>query len=154
MAKRPEAILVDAHNLLHRHPLGPGLRRDAETMRRALEDRLAGRKRIHLFYDGGPNGLAARSVRHGLQLHYSGAGSADDDIVGWLNRHQNQRVQVVTADGDLRRRCQVRGATVLHPDAFNDKFLRELDQPADRNRGAPPAHEVDEWLDVFGDEAY
>ena len=89
MAKPADAILVDAHNLLYRrNDIGPGLDRDAEATRRALEDRLIGRKRIWLFYDGGPGGRRTHNERHGLQIIYSGGNrEADDLIVGWLARH-------------------------------------------------------------------
>lgn len=166
MAKRPDAILVDVHNLLHRQSdWSRHLREDAEAARLAFEAGLRRRQGLWLFYDGGPQGRAQELVRGGARVVYGGARvfygvarSADDCIVAWLYRHQRIRAVVVTADAELRRRCRTLGAQHWSPASFWQRFHQHTDRSGNENdeadRGPPPAHEVADWLELFGDEEF
>jgi len=146
--------LVDGHNLLYRDPeLQRYMPEDPERARKALERRLAGRARTHLFYDGGPGGRPSRAHRQGLELHYSGAGSADDAIVAWLRAHPDRRSVVITTDRELAARARAHGAQVAGSRALGGGE-RGDDAPMvdDGDRGPPSPNEVDQWLREFGAE--
>jgi hypothetical protein len=151
-------MLVDAHNLLYPdRELGRHMVEEPERARRALELRLAGRPRIHLFYDGGPGGQPSRQQRQGLEIHYSGTGSADDQIIAWLQSHPDRRCIVVTADRELAARARAHGATIASAKILDGPSKpqpqqRTRRQHDDDDRGPPPPNEVDDWLRWFGVE--
>jgi len=144
-------LLIDAHNVIHHAAALRRLMHEPERARAALEALLAGRRDVLLFYDGGPGGVPTHSVRGGLRIDYSGSGDADDRIVAWLRGHPGVPVAVVSDDGGLRRRAQPLGAVLLS----TRRFLATL------RVGATPAlvvkpdhvppHEVDMWLQEFGE---
>ena len=140
--------LIDGHNLLYRDP---ALRRflpdDPQRAHHGLERRLAGRARVVVFYDGGPDGREARHHRHGLELHYSGAGDADDLIVAWLRRHPERQAVVVTADRELAGRARAHGARVV---TGLDADPAPGGSASAEDRGPPSPAEVDHWLRLFG----
>jgi hypothetical protein len=145
-------VLVDAHNVMYRHPPWQRLiEADAEAARAAFEQRLAGRANLHLFYDGGPGGEARSAWRHGLHLDYAGSASADDRIVRWLQLNAARRAVVVSDDRELQRRARALGAAVM-PVA---EFLAGLPRvpPGEAGRGAISAAEADQWYRIFyGDD--
>lgn len=148
-------VLVDAHNLLYPdRELGRHMVEDPERARRALEQRLAGRSRIHLFYDGGPGGQPSRQQRHGLEIHYSGAGSADDQIIAWLRAHPDRRSVVVTADRELAGRARAHGATIAGAGILDVQAVppAATQRPGveDADRRPPSPGEVEDWLRWFG----
>jgi len=152
-ARHHRHLLVDGHNLIHHDA---GLRRfvDADMGRahRVLERRLHGRKRVHLFYDGGPDG-ARRTHRGGLDIHYTGGGSADDAIVAWLQAHPGLPATVVTDDRELAGRCRAHGARVQATASLaGDGPSAAAADGSEPDRGPPPPDEVDGWLEAFGGE--
>ncbi|MDA3962661.1 MAG: NYN domain-containing protein [Planctomycetota bacterium] len=147
-------LLLDGHNILHQHPEFRRFMLDEpERGRRALEQALQGTARCHLFYDGGPGGAASRTHRRGLDIHYSGAGSADDAIVAALRAGGGSGCDVVTDDRELAGRARAHGARVLAVGGFirnvhaGDANGEGADDP---QRGPPPPGEVDHWLRAFG----
>jgi uncharacterized protein len=141
-------VLVDAHNVLHQDPTLRPLMNDPEQARTALEQLLAGRNHLHLFYDGGPGGEVRTSHRQGIAVDYAGTGEADDRIVRWLQTNHSRRAVVVTDDAELRRRVRTLGAGVQDARGFLDGLRRERDPR--ESRGPLSPGEVDEWMRIFG----
>ena len=141
-------VLVDAHNVLHQDPELRPLMVEPERARGELERLLAGRRSVHLFYDGGPGGTVRTSHRQGLAVDYAGTGEADDRIIRWLQVNATRRAVVVSDDAELRRRARTLGAGVLDARGFLDGLRRERDPREDRGPLTPA--EVDEWMRIFG----
>jgi predicted RNA-binding protein with PIN domain len=141
-------VLVDAHNVLHQDPTLRPLMNEPERARSELEQLLAGRNHLHLFYDGGPGGEVRSSHRQGLAVDYAGTGEADDRIVRWLQTNHSRRAVVVTDDAELRRRVRTLGAAVQDARGFLAGLRRERDPR--ENRGPLSPGEVDEWMKIFG----
>lgn len=143
-------VLVDAHNVLHHDPILRALMHEPERARSEMEQLLAGRQQLHLFYDGGPGGEVRTSHRQGLAVDYAGTGEADDRIVRWLQVNATRRALVVTDDADLRRRVRTLGAAVADARGFLEPLRRQHDPR--ENRGPLSPSEVDEWMKIFGIE--
>ena len=141
-------VLVDAHNVLHQDPVLRPLMVEPERARGELERLLAGRRSVHLFYDGGPGGEVRTSHRQGLAVDYAGSGEADDRIIRWLQTNATRRAVVVSDDAELRRRARTLGAGLLDARGFLDGLRREHDPREDRGPLSPA--EVDEWMRIFG----
>ncbi|HEX3132181.1 MAG TPA: NYN domain-containing protein [Planctomycetota bacterium] len=141
-------VLVDAHNVLHQDPTLRPLMNEPERARAELEQLLAGRTHLHLFYDGGPGGEVRTSHRQGLAVDYAGTGEADNRIVHWLQTNHSRRAIVVTDDAELRRRVRTLGAGVQDARGFLDGLRRDRDPR--ENRGPLSPGEVDEWMRIFG----
>ena len=141
-------VLVDAHNVLHHDPILRVRMHEPERARSEMEQLLAGRQHLHLFYDGGPGGEVRTSHRQGLAIDYAGTGEADDRIVRWLQVNATRRALVVSDDADLRRRVRTLGAAVADARGFLEPLRRQHDPR--ESRGPLSPGEVDEWMKIFG----
>ncbi len=150
---RPEAILIDAHNLLYADAaLRALMHRDQEAARRELLERLGDAAATWVFFDGGPGGVTSATMHGRIHVDWSGPHSADDRIIAWLTRHPGTRALVVTDDRPLAARCRHAGARVQSCVAFLAGLdVREDERtPADGKPPLPDADEVAYWLRQFG----
>jgi predicted RNA-binding protein with PIN domain len=148
-------MLIDGHNVIHQDALLRPLAAEIERAHGELEQLLAERSRITVFYDGGPGGNTHTLRRHGLTIDYSGASEADDRIVRWLLFNPNVRALVVTDDRGLAGRVRTLGARILPVRGFLDAFRSQRAATSTDRQPLTPA-EVEEWMRIFGleDEAH
>lgn len=147
---RSARILVDAHNVCY---ADAHLRRlmleDPERARHALEARIGERSRVLCFFDGGPGGRSGPRWRQGRTGHDSGAGcEADDQLIRWLQDHQEESCCVVTRDRHLGERARALGARLVDNDAFLEWLAPE--QPPVHEDHSAAEGDVDFWLTTFG----
>src|SRR6478752_964310 len=113
---------LDGNNLIG---LARGVSRPSEEDRRSflaeVADRLrATTARIVVFFDG--PGERTSSLGS-LTVREAGAGGADDAILREIARARAPReITVVTADRGLARQAGDRGATILSPEEFWNRF--------------------------------
>jgi hypothetical protein len=122
---------------------------DPESARHLLEELLADKPHMHVFYDGGPDGEQRAHRRHGLHIDYSGNDEADNRIIRWLQHHIEHRALVISDDSDLGRRVRALGATTAPARGFLQSF-RSLVQQTESHRGPLNPAEVDDWMRIFG----
>jgi predicted RNA-binding protein with PIN domain len=142
-------LLVDGHNVIHQDAALRQLASEIEDAHAELEQLLAERSRITIFYDGGPGGQTHTLRRSGLTIDYSGASEADDRIVRWLLFNPNLRAMVVSDDRALAARVRALGATLLPARGFLEAF-RKRSAAAKPERAPLTPAEVDEWMRIFG----
>ncbi len=142
-------LLIDGHNVIHQDAILRPLANTIEDAHAELEQLLAERPRVVVFYDGGPGGETHTLRRSGLTIDYSGVSEADDRIVRWLLFNPNLRAAVVSDDRALATRVRTLGGRILPARGFLDAFRR---QPGSaRPEQAPLSKpEVDEWMRIFG----
>ncbi len=150
MSRRgPVHCLIDAHNVLHQDVILARHMHEPENARHLLEELLADKPHMHVFYDGGPNGEQRAHRRQGLQINYSGNDEADNRIIRWLQQHSTQRAIVISDDHDLCRRARALGATTANAGGFLESF-RTAQQRTEDLRGPLSPAEVDDWMRIFG----
>jgi YacP-like NYN domain len=150
MSRRgPVHCLVDAHNVLHQDAVLARHMHEPENARHLLEELLADKPNMHVFYDGGPNGEQRAHRRQGLQIDYSGNDEADNRIIRWLQQHSELRAVVISDDHDLCRRARALGATTAPARGFLQGFRTRLQQ-TELHRGPLSPAEVDDWMRIFG----
>jgi len=150
MSRRgPVHCLIDAHNVLHQDAVLACQMHEPETARHHLEELLADKPNIHVFYDGGPNGEQCAHRRQGLHIDYSGNDEADNRIIRWLQQHSDLRAVVISDDHDLCRRARALGATAANARGFLDHFRTTQHRTAAQRGPLSPA-EVDDWMRIFG----
>lgn len=125
-------IVVDAMNVIGSRPTGWWRDRDgavAEFVGRLARFAEGLDGQTHVVVDGRPVDGATDDDVSGLAVHYAtrrGPDAADDRIVELLDDlgGTDGAVTVVTADRELRRRVEARGALVTGPTSL----LRRLDE--------------------------
>ena len=153
--------LIDGHNLIPKVP-GLSLRAIDDEMQlvEKLQEfcRLKG-KRAEVFFDKAPPGgrrvrvfgqVTARFIRQDR--------TADEAIIGRLDSlgGSARNWTVVSSDRQVRAAARAKHATSMLSEEFSALLIETLsDEPVDA--GADPemnvgADEVDEWLQIFGDD--
>ncbi len=140
---------LDGNNLIGR---ARGRARPGEDDRGALISELCERlretrARAVVFFDG-PAGAGATSLGS-LSIRFSGGASADEVILREISRARAAgEITLVTADRDLSRQARDRGAKVVSPEMFWEKFGRARGHASER----PERIDVEDWLKYFGDD--
>jgi predicted RNA-binding protein with PIN domain len=140
-------LLIDGNNLLHRLPKSSRTRSGVRAL--VLEATRHERMSVVVVFDGPPAPASpSHEVLGRVAIVYSGAGSADEVIIGRIPGGRSARQWVVvTDDRALADRARQRGATV-----------RTLAEWSAHPRPAPPrarteaklsSREVAEWEQVF-----
>jgi hypothetical protein len=159
--------LIDGYNLLHQvgvltGPVGPN---GLEKARLALLGRLHGHYgddagRVTVVFDaaGAPPGVPNRSDYHGIRVHFTRSGEADDLIEDLIRRCSVPRLLTVVSNdhrlGDAARR---RGCPVVECVAYWESLgsPRPTRPPPARDPGAKPERvsgaELEQLLRDFGD---
>jgi len=143
----PATIVVDVANVMGSRPDGWWRDRPGAAVRLHAEvAALAARGRPVLPDDTGPEEFvmvlegatkaAAPKIEAGPVRVVQAAGSGDDAIVA-LVRELPARVVVVTADRELRRRCEAAGAEVLGPSWLIGLLREHLSGRPARSTGRP-----------------
>jgi hypothetical protein len=148
----PVHYLVDAHNVLFQDTEFARLMHQPEIARHQLEELLADKPFMFIFYDGGPQGEQRSHRRQGLHIDYAGHDEADNRIIRWLQHHPDARAVVISDDNELGRRARTLGATSATARGFLNTF-RSTQQRAEAHRGPLSPAEVDEWMRIFGLDA-
>jgi predicted RNA-binding protein with PIN domain len=148
-------LLIDGHNVIHQDVQLRALMANPEEAHREFERLLEGRRRVTIFYDGGPGGHTSSMRRSGSTIDYSGSGSADDRIVRWLLFNPNVRALVITNDRALCARVRTLGAKPFPASRLLDDLRKERgNAPASGGttveRGPLGPAEVEEWIRIFG----
>jgi len=151
-------VLIDGHNLIGRLP---DIRLEDEDDEAQLVSRLqayAGRarKRVTVVFDRGMPGGISRALSAGrVEVVFAPTGSSADRVLRErIRRTRDPRgLIVVSSDREVIAAAQDRGARVVRA----QEFVGHLDgSPAPRSNEKPDArlapNELDEWLEMFGEE--
>jgi len=111
-------LLLDGYNVIHIANIAPA---SALRERRKALIRLAAayclRKRgiqLLIFFDSNSQVFVDEPANAFVRVIFTNAGSADDAIIDWIERHRKPaEIQVVTDDNELRARAKALGAAYI-----------------------------------------
>ncbi|MBN2712499.1 MAG: NYN domain-containing protein [Planctomycetes bacterium] len=128
-----------------------------ENALRLLSSALAKRAGVIVFMDGGLS--QGSQIIHGLRVRFPGPGKkADDAMVESLDAKQGRArsVTAVTSDRGLAATLRSYGAKIITVEDFIARSLQRKPgkkQPPQYKTANLSKHEVDDWLEYFGESA-
>ncbi len=125
-------ILIDGYNLIKSGALsGIADRGDLQQQREALIEMLAEYKRLRhhpitVVFDGAnaPGSLTRKERAGGIEIRFSRPGQSADTLIKNMAARQREKALVVTADREIARFAESKGATVLNSFEFGKKIAR------------------------------
>ena len=147
--------LIDGHNLIGQLP---DLDLDDPHDEAKLVERLKSfmgrkRKRCTVIFDGGlPGGKSRDLSTHSVRVVFAHGGTNADRII--MERIRNTRdsgkLTIVSADHEIIDVARRQRMQVVAPSAFADEMNAPSIPDDDNPNPHLSAHEVDDWLRIFG----
>ncbi|AXJ01529.1 YacP-like NYN domain-containing protein [Cyclonatronum proteinivorum] len=135
-------LLIDAHNLMHKHPqIKKTLRQDhllamREICRYVSDWCVAQNRRASLIFDGVPQIIPGTYAR--LKVRFSRERTADEVIIAMLSDEgASQNWSVVTDDTEIRQKAFFYGVDVIRCDPFLGSLKNKI-VPGSAGAKQPP----------------
>ena len=123
-------LIIDGYNLIRRSDsLHRQERQALELGRQALVDRLSAYKRLKghkvtVVFDGSQKYVFpdAKTTEKGVRIRFSRHGESADAVIRQMAAREREKAMVISADSAVAEAASASGATVVPPEAFEEKM--------------------------------
>ncbi len=150
--------IIDAYNVIHRHPsLRERAKKDIDGAREKLIAFISGfagqgSKKVILVFDG--TGRGEKSTSAAVQIIFPDPGNnADHKIKELINGVKNPKnLVIVSSDTEVAHYGKLHACRIMSANEFISMLSNEKNRQGDEKPSSISVKEKEEWLKLFGGE--